>query len=206
MRWRFIHIPRTGGTSFAEAYGRGTEESVPGMIAKSDKPVPNIPAHLPARFFPKEVVTFAFIRNPYERAFSMLGYLLNMNHIDGVPQDLMSRWKADGCPTIPEKAFCAWADLGFPCRNIASVHALHGESLSFLTPQVDYLRPDTIKLRYDRMEAETRRITEYLGLEYRPLPRMNAMLGRPQSVNGSAAKIIEEKWAADFEQLSEYWE
>ncbi len=58
--WRLVHIPRTGGTTFADAYGYG-------FAGRSR------PAHTPASRFPG-VRKFAFFRNPWARAVSIYHY------------------------------------------------------------------------------------------------------------------------------------
>jgi len=63
---KFIHIPRTGGTTIASQIGHDA-------------------GHLPAKAFPGEH-TFALVRNPYARIVSILASDLNL--VYGYPDEL----------------------------------------------------------------------------------------------------------------------
>lgn len=82
LKWRFIHIPRTGGTAFRATYGLG--------IVKGHT------AHAPASWFEDAEYLFTIVRNPFDRAVSLCAYLYGWQQLD---VQTFRTWVSRGCPS-----------------------------------------------------------------------------------------------------------
>jgi len=151
MRWRFVHIPRTGGSSLTTALGRqGTEPGAP---------------HTPAHAFSPEVRLFSILRDPFDRAVSICAYLCATYGRRLSPADFRD-WVRLGCPpSITDEP------RGVHINGWRSPHGLHiaSEQRAWLDG-----RSSVELLRHDRLQAELVRIARELEIEPRRLPHVNA--------------------------------
>ena len=69
----FVHVPKTGGTSLADALG----------IRSGHVPVSRFRAHDAARF--ADAFSFAFVRNPWDRLYSSYNYLRTAVGVNASP-------------------------------------------------------------------------------------------------------------------------
>lgn len=176
MRWRFIHIPKTGGVSLAEAYTRGTEQGH---------------AHLPAYVFPAGVRLFAMIREPTDRAVSMCAYLLRVKNRVLVPEDF-HEWVAGGCQ----------ADYMLPHDDTVVVSWRGPDGLRMTSKQVQWLDSRVELLLYERFEQEAAKLAAAIGVAPKKPPRRNASLRRRnpnEYLTIETARRLEEIYWQDYE-------
>jgi hypothetical protein len=153
MRWRLITIPRTGGVSMAEAYGRGTESGH---------------AHLPAKVFPDEVKLFAVVRNPLDRLISICAYIRGAYQLNLAPREFRL-WVCDGCRP----------DLHDPPQGLAITTWRGPDGLRITSPQTAWLDDRVMLLRFDQLQAAGRRLAAETGQQDRWLPLLNTSKRQP---------------------------
>jgi len=148
MRWRFIHIPKNGGSSFSQVFGLGTEPGHP---------------HSPASCFPDEIWKVALVRNPYDRAVSICGHILR-GILDGpLSPGVFREWVASGFPTSIIRQ-------GKPV--VKAGYAFDPMALEVTAPQVNWISEDTHLLTLGSEES-IRLFCSFTGEPHKPLPVAN---------------------------------
>jgi len=170
----FVHIPRTGGTSIKKALGI----KKPKLRRHWDRYGPIVSfGHrtLASLTLPEDAFTFAFCRNPYDRAVSMWAFNEMTN---GIGQSFSE--------------FCANLDQWHQGRGIRmpQVTWMDGGRLDFLG-------------RFENLSQDVDRLCEALGMDKRSLPHTNASKRGPcrEHYDDRAQTIIRAYYAQDFEQF-----
>ena len=175
----FIHIPKTGGLSIREAlsiteycnYAR-LQREYSGFITFCHWFLPELQERGLA---PKDAFTFAFCRNPYDRAVSMWAFNNRENGLD---------------LTFPE--FCRGLNdwrWGWRIRR-PQAEWLDGVDLDFLGS-------------FENLEQDFGILCDMLEVERRPLPVVNATERGPWQdyYDAETQGIIRAYYAQDFERL-----
>lgn len=141
--FRFVHVPRTGGTSVRAALGIHEPET-----------------HLTAeecRRRRAEVRLFAFVRNPWERAVSIYAFFLRGRRVTPVG---FRRWVAEGMPHPSGHRPTLYAGEPYAIDVTAPQSA-------FLEGGVDWIG------RHETLADDFRSLCEWLGIDRRALPCEN---------------------------------
>jgi len=176
MLWRFIHIPKTGGTAIRRVYGQGNcgelspqecgelAPRVPTSDSRSESPTLNLRCgHLPASCFPPDVFCWALLRNPFDRAVSICGHLYRGLGVKITPR-LFRQWVRDDFPTSVKQGSETVAFLGYACDAL---------QLKVTDPQARWIDDRTQLLPYWDLERHLHALVRQLGLEPQALPRVN---------------------------------
>lgn len=149
-RFRFVHVPRTGGQSVREALG----------VAECE-------IHLPApehRRRDPHARLFTFVRNPWDRAVSIYAFFLRGRTVE---PDGFRRWVADGLPHPSGQAATLYAGEPYAIDVTAP-------QARFCEGGVDWMG------RYETLAQDFRDLRSWLGLMNRPvLPHVNASAHPP---------------------------
>jgi hypothetical protein len=176
----FIHIPKTGGMSISKTLKiqkyrnrrrlvRGTQYS--GIVTFGHELLPWLQRR---RLAPREAFTFAFCRNPYDRAVSLWAFNNKRNELD-----------------LSFAEFCRGLD-GWMWR-IRSPQArwLDGVNLDFLG-------------RFEYLQGDFRRLCELLGVQRgKALPHLNRTERSPYQdyYTVETRAIVRAHYARDFERF-----
>jgi len=156
----FIHIPRTGGTSIEHAIFGGNWWS----IDKSTKHITASQAKKIYSDFWDDYFKFAFVRNPYDRAISLLNFSsiyygssdkesLTLAHIDGYKQKF-------GAPLTLEY------DYRFYKREevIRPIHDFNQVYGNILDEPLDFVG------KFENLESDVKYLFNKLGVEKENIP------------------------------------
>jgi hypothetical protein len=176
----FIHIPKTGGMSISEALKvtkyrnrrrirKGAEYT--GIVTFGHELLPWLQRR---GLVPADVFTFAFCRNPFDRAVSLWAFNNGRNGLD-----------------LSFREFCL--DLGKWGWRIRYPQAkwLDGLELGFLG-------------RFETLQADFERLCSLLGAEQsKPLPRLNQSEHAPYQAyyDDVTQAIVRAHYARDFESF-----
>jgi hypothetical protein len=182
----FIHIPRTGGTSIAEA-----------LAFPPPDPDNKIAKHYTAleikNFLPPEIweraFKFAFVRNPWERLYSHFKYREARGRL---------RKGAAGQPDFP-----TWIKENIPEKNPGN-----------LQPQYKWITDENGKLivdfvgRFDRLMDDFLSVCNILETPPQRLGHLNRSRGGPdyrQHYNSDTRSIVSEFYAEDMARFNFLW-
>ena len=172
----FVHIPRTAGTSLTRALDikrpklrRKLVERYGPVLTFGHRMLPNLQ-------LPEDSFTFAFCRNPYDRAVSMWAF--------------SQRAKGQ-----PEMTFLEW------CKNLPAW--TWGQRVRI--PQSDWLgdqEPDFLG-SFENLAEDVDRLCDALGMERRELPHENQSERGPWQdyYDAESQRIIRDYYAIDFERF-----
>lgn len=173
----FVHVPRTGGTSGARALGieKGHRSALRGRT-------------LMGRRAWERKFTFAFVRNPWERALSLYSFRVRKGRVplrDGAPlpfdEYLNHTYPPEGMPRI------ATLNNGDQCGWIAD------ESGAVI---VDFVG------RFERLAEGWARVSEVLNRDL-ALPHVNAAEHGPytESYNDETRALVAREFARDIDMF-----
>lgn len=174
-----IHIPKTAGLSIDRALGiqkyRYRTRLVPGqqysgIVTFGHEMLPYLWRR---RLAPRDAFTFAFCRNPYDRAVSLWAYNNKRNGFD-----------------LTFKEFCLnWGNWGWRLRY-PQAKWLDRVSLDFLG-------------RFENLQGDFDKLCDALGVERRPLPHVNPTEHLPwqEYYDEVTRGIVRSHWARDFERF-----
>lgn len=170
-KFLFIHIPKTGGTSIANAVG-----------------INGVTRHLTHRELLnrcssqseiKNYLSFAFVRNPWDRFLSLYFYLK----------------KADNTELIDFKYFCKLFanDFYISNRQVWSRHYM---------PQSDYIETTDIKFigRYENFQDDFNDVCDKIGIPQQKLPHRKKSKHKhyTEYYDEETKQIVAEKYEKDI--------
>ena len=179
----FIHVPRVAGTSILWALGkkRGGRDHLPWYVYKTANP----------NYYDR-AFKFAFVRNPWDRAFSAFKYLQNGGN--GTSDVQISR---------ELKAYCKFTD--FVIKGLGN--GLYRNHLLFL-PQSDFVVNGEGEVvvdflgRYESIEEDCGFVFKHLGINYTQFKKSNAGAStvsyKNAYENNESLKIIAELYKQDI--------
>jgi len=163
----FIHVPKTAGTSVLRALGHGRSGRLPGQAARTSgrDHLPWFVYQTANREYYARAFSFAFVRNPWDRALSAYRHVLRESAGTG----LGPRGEA-----VDVHAYASFTD--FVVRGLAEGH--FRSHLMFLPQSFFVLGPDGEPAvdfvgRFERIEEDFQVVAERLGLPA-DLPHENA--------------------------------
>lgn len=154
--WRFIDIPRTGTTSFLEAYGPGRNAGI--------RHTPYRPGHE----FVSQFVTI--VRHPLERLVSIWAYLAMAQpiHLEGA--NTFDEWVQMGIP-FNQVFLQSWPGDGFDATMTK-----RGPWL--VVPQAWWIarvpRGQLFVIRFENIEVDAKRFAESMRIPVKEFPHANA--------------------------------
>lgn len=183
----FLHVPRTGGSSIESLdwWDRWT-------------------GHFPAAAemdFPHGYLSFAFVRNPWDRFVSLYHYLAAMT-----PRHCWHRANADLAAGVRRMGSFAEFCRGFgdwPHR-----HNFHFRPQSrWVTDAAGNLLADFLGC-FERLQHDFGRLCRRLGAPATELPKLNASPHRPfrQYYDRQTRKIVAELWHEDLAAFGYTWQ
>jgi hypothetical protein len=150
LRWRHIHIPKTAGTALRENYTQGTEPGV---------------GHAPAvDFKDKDIIKWAVVRDPYERAISICGHIFRALE-DELSTETFQQWVVSGFAMTVRQGSVNKVMMGY-------VNDRHRFRIT--EPQVSWISPDTWLLDHARLKDHLLDFLPMIGLVYKPNKIVNA--------------------------------
>ena len=177
----FTHIPKTGGLSIDEALNitkyrnrarlkKGQEYS--GIITFGHELLPFLQRR---ELAPRDAFTFAFCRNPYERAVSLWAYNNQRNKLNLTFPEFcadLSKWKWGWRLRYPQAKWVEGVDLDFLGR-------------------------------FENLQEDFNRLCDALDIERRELPHVNATEHGPCSAHydDMAQGIIRGHYSIDFKRF-----
>lgn len=176
----FIHIPKTGGVSIQEALGlqqyrdrralvKGTQYE--GLVTFGHEILPSL---IQRGYIPGDLFTFAFCRNPYDRAVS-----------------LWAHTRRDYEPGLTFPDYCRNLGRGaVNRRHCPQALWLDGIDIGFLG-------------RFENLQEDFDLLCDVLGVDRRELPRLNESPHRDwrECYDTETAGIIRAHYARDFERF-----
>ena len=167
----FAHVPRTGGQAVRTALGLSMHEM-----------------HLTAaelrRRHGKGLQVFTFVRDPWDRAVSIYAFLHRQRE-------------------VTPAGFRAWVAGGMlhPCGRPATLYEGTPYAVDVIAPQVEFIRGAEFVGRFECINRDFTRLCVWLGVDQRPLERVNGV-SRPhnsQFYDDETIDRIAERYREDIE-------
>lgn len=183
----FIHVPKTGGTSLAEAMG----------VQCGHIPVSRYKFRNADRF--SKAFSFAFVRNPWDRLFSSFGYLRSAFGINASRDVLWAEENLARFDTF-EEFVLGLKDARIRNRILPWIH---------FRPQVDWLTvpnrsgiPLDFLGRFENLESEAKTLGNALGMSFTvPHLRKPQKYREDRQFTPEMVDIVGEIYAADAKQF-----
>jgi hypothetical protein len=176
MTWRLIHIPKTAGHAFRQAYGSGPARQYGNT-------------HWPSRSFPDDGAEHVTItRNPFDRAVSLCAYLMR-----GELQDRVL--------TVGE--FHQWIRDGM-ADNDHPLPTPDGPTLHVTDPQTHWLNGRERRFRFEHLQDDVAAWATDRGWPVRQLGFVNTsnrLRPWPQYYTDEITELVVGRYREDFENL-----
>ncbi|WP_373353495.1 sulfotransferase family 2 domain-containing protein [Pseudoroseicyclus sp. CXY001] len=202
----FIHVPKTGGTSVAEAlapvgtgagFGAGAalRRALPGRL---DPGTAWFQMHDPARLVRAKLGpevwqsyrSFAFVRHPYAHARSHYAYIQTYRY---------RRWQQIA-KALSFESFLRWRLAGPPhwAKSRTGLFARLPDQAWFLTDGEGRVIVDRVG-RFERLAEDLAEICADAGLPAPALPHLRAGSGAGPEISDEAKALVQRLYARDFE-------
>lgn len=164
LRCVFVHVPRTGGTSVALALARYFDDAVWKPDGSLDPDHRSLQEQCQLRGLdPADVMSFAFVRNPWDRYVSFYEFYHGW---------FLHRQSSADAGNDPRLAN-SWLSFDDWLRRFISA-----EPDNLLRPSAQLVRGVSCVGRFERLQESFDAISRQLGLPHQRLPAVNQSLSR----------------------------